>query len=234
MTQPLSTDPSQAPPAPVSILALGVGGAWGLVAFLLHQQSLAASCLACAGLAVLVLSAWQSVSAASARAAVLHGALALAVGVAPISWLGAGIIQNTHHRPLGAATFAVLAVGMLFGCVMLALRAGVLAARSGWLGSFRVGLLLLAALAVGFTALRAGPDAARWLADLTAGVLFCALAVRAAPSLPTSLRGPAALLSARVVLALALVGAVVLVRGITDSPGSDGVAVSLLRLIFAS
>jgi len=52
-------------------------------------------------------------------------ALALLFSVGPFSWLGTMLDKNTHHRPLGAVTFAVLAAGIALLALALALRATV-------------------------------------------------------------------------------------------------------------
>lgn len=41
----------------------------------------------------------------------------------PLTFLGTALHAHTHHRPLGAATFAVLSVALLLGCFALAARA---------------------------------------------------------------------------------------------------------------
>jgi hypothetical protein len=40
----------------------------------------------------------------------------------PLAYLGGVLHAHTHHRPLGAATFAVLSLGILLGCFALAAR----------------------------------------------------------------------------------------------------------------
>jgi hypothetical protein len=46
----------------------------------------------------------------------------LAFATAPLAVLADGLKQNTHHRPLGAATFAVLALALVAGALFLAWR----------------------------------------------------------------------------------------------------------------
>ena len=62
-------------------------------------------------------------SAAAGRARGLRAALyGFALAAAPLAALGAGLKQGTHHRPLGAATFAVLALATLLFFVIVAWR----------------------------------------------------------------------------------------------------------------
>ncbi|HVR20225.1 MAG TPA: hypothetical protein VMS65_11030, partial [Polyangiaceae bacterium] len=62
-------------------------------------------------------------SAAGGRARGLRSALyGLALAAAPLAVLGAVLKQGTHHRPLGAATFAVLALVTILFFVLVAWR----------------------------------------------------------------------------------------------------------------
>lgn len=61
---------------------------------------------------------------------------ALALAVAPLAWLGTWLEQGTHHRPLGAVTFAcaalaVFTVALIVGRRLLALGASQPANRRG-------------------------------------------------------------------------------------------------------
>ena len=40
----------------------------------------------------------------------------------PLAYVGSALHAHTHHRPLGAATFAVLSLGILLGCFAVAAR----------------------------------------------------------------------------------------------------------------
>ena len=61
--------------------------------------------------------------AAGRQARGLRAALfGFALAAAPLAMLGAGLKQGTHHRPLGAATFAVLALVTILFFVIIAWR----------------------------------------------------------------------------------------------------------------
>ncbi len=49
-------------------------------------------------------------------------AVTLALGIAPLAWLGAWLEQSTHHRPLGAVTFACAALCVFLGAAIVARR----------------------------------------------------------------------------------------------------------------
>ena len=55
---------------------------------------------------------------------------AIVFAAGPLSFLGTALHAHTHHRPLGAATFAVLSVILLLGCFALAARTRVTLASS--------------------------------------------------------------------------------------------------------
>jgi hypothetical protein len=52
------------------------------------------------------------------------------LSAAPLAMLGSLLKSTTHHRPLGAATFAVLALGVVVFCVLVALSVGRVARRA--------------------------------------------------------------------------------------------------------
>jgi hypothetical protein len=66
-----------------------------------------------------------------------------ALACAPLAVFGALVFEKTHHRALGAVTFACVAFGVVGAAVLLARR--VLATRRDWL---RVALIGVAALSV--------------------------------------------------------------------------------------
>jgi hypothetical protein len=77
--------------------------------------------------------------------------LGLALAALPLSLLADVLKQSTHHRPLGAATFAVLALAIVLGFVAVTWRlSNVLASRS--LGVRRASFAFVAALALGSVA----------------------------------------------------------------------------------
>jgi hypothetical protein len=75
----------------------------------------------------------------------LHG---LGLAATPLSLLASALKAGTHHRPLGAATFAVLALGTLLAFVLVSWRILAFAeARDSRAGRATILLLALAALA---------------------------------------------------------------------------------------
>lgn len=50
----------------------------------------------------------------------------LVLSLAPLSWLGAWLEKSTHHRPLGAVTFACAALCVLLAALLVARRLGTL------------------------------------------------------------------------------------------------------------
>jgi hypothetical protein len=81
----------------------------------------------------------------------------LALAAAPLSLLAEGLKQGTHHRPLGAATFAVLALAMIAGTILAAWRLlRFSAARSSSTGrAVGIATVLVATASVGFVLVRA-------------------------------------------------------------------------------
>jgi len=97
----------------------------------------------------------------------------------PLTFLGTALHAHTHHRPLGAATFAVLALIVLLGCFALAARCratlGSNDAGKRLFGRVLLGLSVLFSLALGlrgFTALLATAKAhSSYLAAVLDGLL---------------------------------------------------------------
>lgn len=48
--------------------------------------------------------------------------LGAALATLPVAFLGQLLKVQTHHRPLGAATFAFLALGVVLGCILVTVR----------------------------------------------------------------------------------------------------------------
>ena len=82
---------------------------------------------------------------------------AKAVAAAPLALLAEGLKQNTHHRPLGAATFAVLALGIIVSMMLVAWRLMVFSASGATTGRRAVFWLMVAGAlgSVGFVLFRA-------------------------------------------------------------------------------
>jgi hypothetical protein len=109
--------------------------------------------------------------------------LGLAIAAAPLALLAEGLKQSTHHRPLGAATFAVLALATIAGAVLAAWRLLELSASGATTARRAVFWLTVAAAlsSVGFVIVRAlsapalAPhvlDGLRALATATLGYLL--------------------------------------------------------------
>jgi hypothetical protein len=83
--------------------------------------------------------------------------LGLALAAAPLAVLAESLKQGTHHRPLGAATFTILALLTIAGAMLVAWRLLHFAeSRSSTLGRVVGGAILLAATAsVGLVLVRA-------------------------------------------------------------------------------
>ncbi|HEX6764860.1 MAG TPA: hypothetical protein VF103_05265 [Polyangiaceae bacterium] len=81
----------------------------------------------------------------------------LALSAMPLSVLAEFLKRGTHHRPLGAATFAVLALGMVLVCVGVALRALSFAESGDTTAkrAVRVVALVVALASVGWVVVRA-------------------------------------------------------------------------------
>ncbi|HKY39573.1 MAG TPA: hypothetical protein VJN18_26725 [Polyangiaceae bacterium] len=86
---------------------------------------------------------------ASADWALLCG---IALSALPLALFGGVLKSTTHHRPLGGATFAVVACVVLAFCIGLARRVGSAAGIAPWLKQFFCacsGLSLLVTIALG-------------------------------------------------------------------------------------
>ncbi len=68
--------------------------------------------------------------------------LTMLFAAGPLTFLGSSIHANTHHRPLGAATFSVLAVGLLLMSMAFAARTRT-SLNSSDVGKRRYGQILL-------------------------------------------------------------------------------------------
>lgn len=147
-----------------SSAALGIGALAGALASVPAIARVAASDVA-AGVTVLALAGGSAlvlgpvlalVERARAQGARLSFVVAgLGLALWPIAWFGALLERTTHHRPLGAATFAVGALAVLLGCLLAARRVASLdgtgAGRAATLALYSAagagtGLLLLGAL----------------------------------------------------------------------------------------
>jgi len=151
--------------------------------------------------------------------------LALLGGVAlsalPLALCGGVLKSTTHHRPLGGATFAVAALGLLASCIGLAFRVlrspAPRAVRSAWQNLFLLGcgLSMLSALALGVA-----PAARPNLVDCVAVLAAAVVGGRVAP--PAALR--------RIPLWPLLLGWLVLVASALLAPKSPQLAESLNTL----
>ncbi len=72
--------------------------------------------------------------------------LGAALGTLPLAVLGQVLKLQTHHRPLGAATFAFLGLGVVLGCILVTVRVLAWASREPtWPHRIAGRLLVLAA-----------------------------------------------------------------------------------------
>jgi hypothetical protein len=126
---------SAGPPASRAGAALGVGALAGALVALPALVRLTASgaggsvaVLALSGGAALVLGPLlvlvDRVRTLGARLSVVVTGLGLAAW--PLSFLGSLLERTTHHRPLGAATFALLALAVVLGGLLVAWRVNAL------------------------------------------------------------------------------------------------------------
>jgi hypothetical protein len=124
----VSTDGQRSPAAGA---ALALGAAAAAIAALPDVRRVAAgglspglAWLALTGSTALVLGPLLAAAralrteAAKVRALLLGAALA----TLPVAVLGQSLKLHTHHRPLGAATFAFLALGVVLGCILVTVR----------------------------------------------------------------------------------------------------------------
>ncbi len=102
----------------------------------------------------LLLAARSLHGGARAVRAVLLGA---ALAAMPVAVLGQILKLETHHRPLGAATFGFLALGVVLGCILVTVRLLDWASRdAGWPRRIVARVLVLAAgISLGVPLLRA-------------------------------------------------------------------------------
>jgi hypothetical protein len=115
----------------------------------------------------------------TADRALLAGA---ALSTLPLALFGGVLKSTTHHRPLGGATFAVAALGVLLACVGFSFRIlgrqspGTV--KSPWQNLFTLGcgLSLACALVLG-TARATRPSLVDFVALLTAGVVAGVISV---------------------------------------------------------
>lgn len=141
--------------------------------------------LALTGGTALVLGPMLVLARAARRSAPLLRASLIGVALAstPVMILGEVLKLHTHHRPLGAATFGFLALAVLGGCVLVALR---LLAWGGGTSDRTQRLLLrflrvLAATSLALVVLRAAAAEAygRDVLDVLRVVVLAVLASRA-------------------------------------------------------
>jgi hypothetical protein len=145
---------SAAPPAGRAGAALGIGALAGVLAAVPALVRLSSSG-AGGSIAVLVLSGGAALvlgpllvlldraRTAGARLSVVFVGLGLAAW--PLSFLGSVLERTTHHRPLGAATFALLSLAVVLGCLLVARRVTTFDAASTAGRALRVVLALCAA-----------------------------------------------------------------------------------------
>ncbi len=116
--------------------------------------------------------------------ALLPALTAAALAGAPLALLGGLLKTATHHRPLGATTFALLGLGLGLGLVVLTAR---LRGAPRLLGA----LTLLGAAALAWRLLPAlGLDAALRQGMLDGALLLLAVAIAWRLPLPAPLRAP--------------------------------------------
>jgi hypothetical protein len=123
----VSSDRRSSPGAALALGALGAALA-GLPAVRRFAESGASSgvaWLALAGGTALVLGPLLALSRAADRESPgLRGVLlGLALAALPLAKLAQVLKLETHHRPLGAATFGLLALAILFACIVISVRA---------------------------------------------------------------------------------------------------------------
>jgi hypothetical protein len=172
MMESLPSPKPQDGPARSSSLGEGLGVATltavplGLALGLVHPDSGRLVGLALAGALALL---------AGLPGALLRQALPLPLGLRALLWgtllamtplalLGRALAAGTHHRPLGAVTFALLAAGVLFGAWVVMLRLLVpvgegplpLAAVQRWLARLIRLLIAVSATGMVYLALRSG------------------------------------------------------------------------------
>jgi hypothetical protein len=166
--------------------ALGLGLICSLAAALpASARSLAAGLPATAvvtlwasvSLVVLPLALWLRWGGAARLGASERALLAgAALSALPLALFGGVLKSTTHHRPLGGATFAVVALGVLALCIGLSLRvlrrSGSTAVKSAWQKLFTLacGLSLAGTLLLGAAGV-ARPSLVDFLAMMTAAIL---------------------------------------------------------------
>lgn len=112
--------------------------------------------------------------------------LALALSLAPLALFARILIVATHHRPLGAATFALVAAILLSGAVAVSARLLVWSEKRASFAPLALGVLgLLAGAVLLLPAL--GSPLRGWLFDLA--LWLAAFVAAGALSVPASLAG---------------------------------------------
>jgi hypothetical protein len=155
------TDQPQAASATGATLALGLIGStlaalpgWLRVTSVGEPFGAAFALAGASSLVVIPVALWlRHFTRAGTRAdrALLSGA---ALSALPLALFGGVLKSTTHHRPLGGATFAVVALGLLALCVGLAFRvfrgggAGREPVKATWQNLFTLGCGLSLVLAV--------------------------------------------------------------------------------------
>jgi hypothetical protein len=134
--------------------ALGIGAMFGVLVAIPAVARLSSSGIG-SGAALLALSGGSAlvlgpVLALFVRAQAAEGRLSFAVaGVALAAWpvarFGSLLEATTHHRPLGAATFAIGSLAVVLGCLLVAQRVAALSGHR--FGRLAAVLLFTAAVA---------------------------------------------------------------------------------------
>ena len=137
------------------------------------EQSASAFCVLFGGAALIFGPVLAGLSAARPPSFGLRAVL-LGLGLAalPLAKLAAMLKAVTHHRPLGAVTFAALALVLCGGAIVVAARLLTLGGPSNGARALRVSLLLLAVLGPLLLLLRAAasPALRGGVVDVTLGL----------------------------------------------------------------
>lgn len=136
-------------------------------------------------LAALLSAVWRSGFA-------LRGALVgLGLSTAPLYVLGKVLKATTHHRPLGAVTFAFVALFVMAAAVSLGLRIVAARSESAWARVVSLGFEVAGSLAVATASIRVLRDAAIQGGAVDAAFALGASAVLALVPLPERVRSAA-------------------------------------------
>ena len=123
----------------VLLIALVAGFLWGVIDAVRVGASPLLSIAAATSVSGLCLGTWLGLRSlpwfGGAAQAVAAGTL---IAVGPLSVFGRMLAASTHHRPLGAATFAVVALGVVISCVLPTLRVFALVRGTAWERGVRV------------------------------------------------------------------------------------------------